>query len=51
MHYRWNAYAVDGTRPTLSDKNGGPRIEPSKDFTEVNYSYNNSPSARDTKST
>ena len=38
MHYGWNAFARDDTRPTITAKNGGARIMPSNDFTEVNVS-------------
>jgi len=36
MHYWWNAFALDPRRPTITAKNGA-RIEPSNDFTEVNF--------------
>ena len=35
MHYGWNYFARDTSRPTITAKNGGDRIEPSNDFTEV----------------
>ncbi len=38
MHYWWNAFALDNTRPTITAKNGA-RIVPSNDFTKVNVSH------------
>ena len=35
MHYRWNAFAWDESRPTITAKSNNARIEPSNDFTEV----------------
>lgn len=35
MHYSWNAFAKDGSKPTITAKYGDARIEPSKDLTEV----------------
>jgi len=34
MHYSWNAFALDTSKPTISAKNGA-KIKPSDDFTEV----------------
>ncbi len=34
MHYWWNAFALDDTKPTITSKNGD-KIMPSDDFTEV----------------
>ena len=39
MHYSWNEFALDKSKPTITAKNG-QKIEPSKDFTEVISSYN-----------
>jgi len=35
MHYPWNMFAVDDTKPTITTKDGVTNIVPSDDFTEV----------------
>ncbi len=35
MHYEWNAFAIDTTKPTITAKDGS-KIEKSEDFSRVN---------------
>ena len=37
MHYPWNMFAVDDTKPTITAKDGVTNIVPSDDFTEVTF--------------
>ena len=38
MHYGWDAFAQDSSKPTLTDKNGN-KVGPSDDFTLVKYFF------------
>lgn len=38
MHYNWNHFAVDETKPTVTDKNGN-KVGTSEDFTLVQYFF------------
>ena len=38
MHYLWNTFAKDPEKPTITDKSGN-KVEPSDDFTLVQYLY------------
>ena len=38
MHYGWNYFAKDGTKPTITAKDG-TKVEPSKDFTLVLFTF------------
>ncbi len=48
MHYKWNTFALDRSKPTITAKNG-QKIEPSKDLTEVISSHNTYKTPKDFK--
>jgi len=37
MHYPWNVFALDDTKPTITTKDWVTNIVPSDDFTEVTF--------------
>lgn len=40
MHYEWNAFSIDETKPTITAKDGS-KIERPEDFSRVNIKFVN----------